>query len=105
MSIDLDKMTVEEWVALNQRIVERLKFLESVQAYQEMMAFNRGARVSFEAPGEGRPLAPLVQFNRKTVTVMTERGQRWNISPHLLSLVQEAAPRPSLVYAGEKRPE
>ncbi len=104
MSIGLDKMTVEEWVVLNQRIVERLKFPESVQAYQEMMAFNRGARVSFEAPGEGRPLAPLVQFNRKTVTVMTDRGQRW-ISPHLLSLVQEAAPRPSLVYAGEKRPE
>ena len=103
MSIDLDKMAVEELVALNQRIVERLKFLESVQTYQEMMAFNLGARVSFEAPGEGRQLATLVKFNRKTVTVMTDRGQRWNISPHLLSEVKEAAPRPSLIYAGERR--
>jgi len=75
MSIDLDKMTVEELVAPNQRIVERLKFLESVQAYQEMMAFNLGARVSFEAPGEGRQLATLVKFNRKTATVHPWRAQ------------------------------
>ncbi len=70
-----------------------------------MRAFNLGARVSFEAPGEGRQLATLVKLNRKTVTVMTDRGQRWNISPHLLSLVKEAAPRPVLVYSGEKGPK
>jgi hypothetical protein len=29
-------------------------------------------------------------YNRKTVTVLTEGGQRWNVSPHLLSPVKDA---------------
>jgi len=35
-------------------------------------------------------LGTLVKYNRKTVTVLTDEGQRWNISPHLLSLVEDA---------------
>ena len=34
-------------------------------------------------------LATLVKYNRKTVTVVTDNGQRWNISPHLLSPVKD----------------
>ena len=102
MAIDIDQLTVEELVALNHRIVERLKFLESLQAHKDMMAFNLGARVSFESAEYGRQLATLVKFNRKTVTVMTDRGQRWNISPHLLSPVKEAKPKQSF-YANQKK--
>jgi hypothetical protein len=29
-----------------------------------------------------------MKFNRKTVTVVTDTGQRWNISPHLLSPIK-----------------
>ncbi|WP_255353585.1 hypothetical protein [Spongiibacter sp. IMCC21906] len=32
-----------------------------------------------------------MKFNRKTVTVVTDSGQRWNVSPHLLSAVKDAA--------------
>jgi len=105
MATDIDTMTVEELVALNHRIVERLKFLESLQAHHDMMAFNIGARVSFESSRGGRQLGTLVKFNRKTVTVMTDNGQRWNISPHLLSPVKDAGPTQSFVYAGEKKLE
>jgi len=45
--VDIDKMTHDELVALNHRIIERLKFLDSMQAHKNMMAFNIGARVSF----------------------------------------------------------
>jgi len=38
----------------------------------------------------GRILGTLVKYNRKTVTVVTDNGQRWNIPPHLLSAVKEA---------------
>ncbi|MFQ5409563.1 MAG: hypothetical protein ACE5FI_14230 [Anaerolineales bacterium] len=105
MAINIDTMTVAELVALNQRIVERLKFLESLQTHKDMMAFNIGARVSFESPRGGRQLGTLVKFNRKTVTVMTDNGQRWNISPHLLSPVKDANPTQSFLYAGEKKLE
>lgn len=33
----------------------------------------------------------LVKYNKKTVTVITESGQKWNVSPHLLSKVKNCA--------------
>ena len=103
--VDIDKMTHDELVALNQRIVERLKFLDSMQAHKDMMAFNIGARVSFDSGQNGRLLGTLLKFNRKTVTVVTDNGQKWNISPHLLSPVKDAKPTQSFVYANEKQLE
>lgn len=102
MPIDIDQLTVEELEALNHRIVERLKILDTLQAHQSMMAFNIGARISFDSGKNGRLLGTLLKFNRKTVTVVTDNGQRWNISPHLLSPVKDAKPTASFVYAGEE---
>ena len=104
MPVDIDQMTRDDLVALNYRIVERLKFLDSLQAHKDMMAFNIGARVSFDS-GDGRLLGTLLKFNRKTVTVVTDSGQKWNISPHLLSSVKDAKPTQSFVYANEKQLE
>ena len=89
MSVDIDQLTIDELVALNHRIVERIKFLEHAQAHLDMMAFNRGARVSFDSQ-YGRQLGTLVKFNRKTVTVLGDDGRQWRISPQLLSKVKDA---------------
>jgi len=105
MPVDIDKMTRDELVVLNHRIVERLKFLDSMQAHRAMMAFNIGARVSFDSGQGERLLGTLLKFNRKTVTVVTDNGQKWNISPHLLSPVKDAKPTQSFVYASEKQLE
>jgi len=64
----------------NHSIVERLKFLDSMQAYKDIMAFNIGARVSFGSDRDGHLLETLLKFNRKTVTVVTDNGQKWNCS-------------------------
>ena len=105
MSIDIDKLTVEELVVLNHRIVQRLKMLDSLDAHKAMMEFNLGSRVSFDSPKDGRLLGTLVKFNRKTVTVMTDNGQRWNISPHLLSLVKDAGSTQTFIHAGKQDSE
>jgi len=89
MNIDIDSLSEDELIALNQRVVERLKFLESMHTHKEMMQFNPGEKVSFEPPGRGRQIGTLVKYNKKTVTVITEGGQKWNVSPHLLSKVRE----------------
>ena len=102
MPVDIDGLSIEELVQLNHRVIERIKMLQAMQAHVDMMAFNLGARVSFESAEYGRQLATLVKFNRKTVTVMTDRGQRWNISPHLLSPVKEAKPKQSF-HANQKK--
>lgn len=89
MSVDIDQLTIDELVALNHRIVERIKFLEHAQAHLDMMAFNLGARVSFDSQ-YGRQLGTLVKFNRKTVMVLGDDGRQWRISPQLLSKVKDA---------------
>jgi len=97
MTIDIDQLTEEELVALNHRIVERLKFLDTMQAHRDMMAFNIGSRVSFDSR-QGRQLGTLIKFNRKTVTVVTDDSRRWRISPHLLSKVKDAKPVQKFIY-------
>ncbi len=57
MPVDIDGLTFEELLELNQRVVARLKMLESMQAHVDMMAFRIGTRVSFDTQ-EGRQLAP-----------------------------------------------
>jgi len=91
MSIGIDHLSADELVALNHRIVARLKMLESLQAHHSMMQFHPGARVSFESSHNERLTGTLMKFNRKTVTVVTDNGQRWNISPHLLSPIKDVS--------------
>jgi len=88
MTINIDNLTEEQLVELNHKIVERLKYLETMHTHNEMMQFRPGDGVTFEAPGRERKIGTLVKFNKKTVTVITENGQKWNVSPHLLSKVK-----------------
>ena len=88
MKIGIDHLNYDELVELNHKIVERLKFLDSMHAHKAMMQFNLGDEVCFEPSGRGKQFGKLVKYNRKTVTVITESGQKWNVSPHLLSKVK-----------------
>jgi hypothetical protein len=88
MKIDIDKLTEEELTDLNHRIVARLKMLREARAHGEMMAFRIGDRVSFKPDGGPRIVGMLTRYNRKSVTVVTENGERWNVSPSLLSKVK-----------------
>jgi hypothetical protein len=90
MKIDIDQLSEEELVELNHRIVERLRFLESMHNHREMLQFSIGEKVSFEPPGRGRQIGTLVRYNKKSVTVITDGGQKWTVSPHLLSHVKPA---------------
>lgn len=89
MNINIDHLSVDELVALNHHIIERLKMLESLDTHKSMMQFHPGARVSFDSPHGERLSGTVMKFNRKTVTVVTDNGQRWNISPHLLSPIKD----------------
>ena len=73
MPVDIDGLSLEELIQLNHRVVERIKMLRAMQAHVDMMAFNLGARVSFDSQ-DGRELGTLVKYNRKTVTVLGDDG-------------------------------
>ena len=90
MTIDIDQLTETELIDLNHRIVERLRFLHQMRAHGEMLAFKIGDRVTFQPPGHGPLEGMLTRYNKKTVTVITDTGQRWNVSPAVLSRVNPA---------------
>src|SRR2546421_9305963 len=84
MEIDIDKLTEAELTDLNNRIVARLRFLTQMRAHAEMLEFKIGDRVSFQPEGHRGVIGMLTRYNRKTVTIITDDGQRWNVSPTLL---------------------
>jgi hypothetical protein len=94
VKIDLAKRTEADVIELNHRIVERLRFLEQMRAHGTMLEFSIGERVTFTPEGRPPVTGMLVKYNKKPVTVITEEGQRWNISPSLLSKAEpkEVAP-------------
>jgi hypothetical protein len=91
MTINIDNLTEAELVDLNNRIVERLKFLSQMHAHAEMLEFKIGDRVVFRPTGRGEVVGMLTRYNRKTVTVITDDGQRWNVSPALIRKVAKDA--------------
>jgi hypothetical protein len=90
MKIDIDKLTEAELVDLNHRIVARLRLLNQMRAHAEMLEFKIGDRVSFRPSGTGRIEGILTRYNRKTVTIITDDGRQWNVSPQFLSKVLQA---------------
>ena len=87
--LDINGLTEAELIDLNNRIVERLRFLHQARAHSRMLEFSVGDRVSFQPEGREPLLGVLTRYNKKTVTVITDQGQRWNVSPGVLNKVKD----------------
>ena len=94
MKINIDKLTEAELIDLNNRIVARLRFLSEMRAHANMLEFSVGDRVSFQPEGRPMLVGTLTRYNKKTVTVITDDGGHWNVSPGFLRKVQ-APEKPS----------
>jgi hypothetical protein len=91
MKIDIHSLTEAELVDLNNRIVERLRFLHQARSHKRMLDFKIGDRVSFQPDGRAMVVGVLTRYNKKTVTVITGAGERWNVAPHFLHRVVESS--------------
>ena len=87
MKIDIDKLSEEELIDLNNRIVARLRFLNQMRAHSQMLDFRIGDRVTFQPEGRQPLFGIITRYNRKSVTVITDGGQHWNVAPGLLRKV------------------
>lgn len=86
MLIDLTKLSEDELIALNRRIVERLQPMRSAKSLTQLARFSVGMRVEFDAD-DGRIVnGTVARLNRQTATVVTESG-RWRVSPSRLRVV------------------
>ena len=82
--INIDHLTEAELIDLNHRIVQRLRLINQVHAHKAMLEFRIGDRVTFEPQGEVPVFGILTRYNKKSVTVVTDDGHRWNVSPSFL---------------------
>ena len=90
MDFDLARLSEDDLVELNRRIVERLQLLRSAKSLAHLARFSVGMAVIFDTD-DGRTITGTVaRLNQRTVTVVTASG-RWRVSPSLLRTT--AAPR------------
>jgi len=83
--IDIDSLSEDELIELNHKVVARLRFLNQMRSHSAMLNFRVGERVKFHPGGSPELLGTLTRYNKKTVTVVTDAGQHWNVSPGLLT--------------------
>ena len=91
ININIDNLTEDELLALNRRVIARLKLIQQHSTLNSMIKFEVGQRVSFDPDGRMRT-GILIKFNPKTVVVLTDDGQRWKVSPQLLRHLIENNP-------------
>ena len=106
-SLDLTKLSEDDLIELNRRIVERLQLLRSAKSLVQLARFSVGMMVEFETD-DGRTISGTVaRLNQRTATVVTASG-RWRVSPSLLRAAaapQDTAMRSARVVALRRRQE
>jgi len=56
-----------------------------MRSHAQMLGYRIGERVRFTPPGRGEVVGTLTRYNKKTVTVICDDGEHWNVPPSLLS--------------------
>src|SRR5512143_471720 len=102
MTIEIDHMTEAELIDLNRRIVERLRFLQQRRAHATLLKFSIGDRVTVDTNDGRTVVGALVRYNKKTVSVLTDDGHRWNVSPRFLRPVEPRDITPAADAASKK---
>ena len=89
--IDIDPLNEAQLIDLNRRVVTRLRFLQQMRAHAHMLDFSVGQKVFFQPDGHPELQGIISKYNRKTVTVITDTGHQWNVSPHFLRRAESSS--------------
>jgi hypothetical protein len=55
-----------------------------MRAHAQMLEFKIGDRVSFQPEDRSVVVGMLTRYNKKTVTIITDSGEHWNVAPRFL---------------------
>lgn len=81
----IDIMDLDELVKLNSYIYKRIKFLAETKVMEKVQDFEILDKVSF-FDGRGNIVkGTIVRLNKRSVTVKSENGTEWRVSPFLLN--------------------
>ena len=71
-------------IHLNKIIVERLNLLSQVKSSVKMSNFHNGQRIFFTTPEGVEKKGHILRLNKKTISILTDEGDRWNVAPDFL---------------------
>lgn len=83
---EIESLSYDELHQLNRLIVDRIKILRASKTCLEMQQFNLGNKVEFFTDEGERIAGTVAKLNKKTVGIVTDDGERWNVSPSLLKI-------------------
>ena len=78
------KLNEDDLHFLNRLIVERLKLISQARSTVMLAHFSVGDRVSFPAATGDWKVGVIIRLNKKTASIATDDGQRWNVHPGYL---------------------
>ena len=84
----IPKLNEEQLRLLNRIIVEKLKLLSRAHHLKEMAKYNIGDIVSFKHHDK-KKVGKIIRLHQKTVSIITENNERWNVAPSLLTLEED----------------
>jgi hypothetical protein len=89
---DIEHLSYDELMELNRAVVARIKQIQTLKTQHQLQQFRVGHQAHFMG-NEGEIVeGTIVRINKKTVSLVTEKGARWNVSPHLLRKISTARP-------------
>jgi hypothetical protein len=91
LSIDLTRLSEEDLLDLNRRIVERLRLIRSARQLVQLAQFTVGMQVEFTTDDGRIVRGEIARLNRKTATICCHSSGHWRVSPSLLRAVTTAA--------------
>ncbi len=83
----LYKMSYRELIWMNELIVDRIKMFSAFKNRIAISNFRLGERVTWKDEFGVDFYGIVISRNTKTVTVQSDDGRRWRISPGLVSIV------------------
>ena len=87
--MNINEMSIDELLKLNEIICERIDYLRAKQDQDALIQLHLGNQVHFESRYGETVFGIVVKINRKTVIVMSREGKQWKISPGLLTPVTD----------------
>jgi hypothetical protein len=98
------RLNEEDLHFLNRLIVERLKLISQARSTVMLAHFSVGDRVTFPAATGDWKAGVIVRLNKKTASIATDDGHRWNVHPgYLRSESPEKEPSPGVTLELEDR--
>ena len=82
----LNRLSEEDLRLLNSMVVERLKLYHKVRDLKGLAKFNLMDRVYFTHEAK-QITGRVMKLNRRSITIRTDDGKQWNVSPAFLTRV------------------